>query len=244
MRTIKSNEFLWAKRIKPHILLFPGILLLICAACSKADPTAAPLAENPAPAQSGVSGELLYFDDFSDASSGWRIDDTYYFRGYQDGTYRIRIDQDENQYVFPTAVSGHTFGDVRIEVDVERISGSENAGIYIICRYSDNDNYYYAEIDGEGLLAVAAFVEDEQVVLIDDFATGVIPGRNHFEVDCIGTEMTVFVDGVKVLSAAPLKILQGDAGFGAGGSGSGVTDVRFDNFTVRSPQRLNLEARR
>ncbi|MDF1501218.1 MAG: hypothetical protein P1P76_12195 [Anaerolineales bacterium] len=84
-------------------------------------------------------------------------------------------------------------------------------------------------------MAIAAFFEDEQVVLIDDFPTGIIPGRNHVEVDYIGTEMTVHIDGVKVLSAAPLKIQQGDAGFGAGGSGSGVTDVRFDNFTVRLP---------
>lgn len=237
MRTMNSNEFLWARptRIKPHTLLFPGVLLLISASCSKLDPAAAPLAEIPAPAQSGASGELLYFDDFSDASSGWRIDDTYYFRGYEDGAYRIRIDQDENQYVILTAVSGHTFGDVRIEVDVERISGSESAGTYLICRYQDNDNYYYAEIDGEGLLVVAAIFKDEQVVLIDDFPTGVIPGRNHFEVDCIGTEMTVFVDGVKVLSAAPLKILEGDAGFGAGGSGHEITDVRFDNFSVYAP---------
>ncbi|TFH38017.1 MAG: hypothetical protein E4G99_00680 [Anaerolineales bacterium] len=225
---MQSKNHVW-----PAISL--SVIALVSGACGTASLTPDSGEDDVTIIQDASSGEVLFFDDFSDPSSGWKVDDIYYFRGYDDDAYRISIDQDESQYVILTAVSNHSYGDVRIEVDVNRVSGSDSAGIYVICRYQDNDNYYYAEIDGEGLLAVAAFFEGEQVVLIDDFPTDVILERNHFEVDCIGTEMTVYIDDVQVLSAAPLKILQGDAGFGAGGSGRGLTDVRFDNFTVSAP---------
>ncbi len=59
------------------------------------------------------------------------------------------------------------------------------------------------------MLEIAAFIEDEQVVLIEDFDTGMIPDRNHFRLDCVGTEMKIFIDGAQILSAAPIKIPKG-----------------------------------
>ena len=222
---------LTARKIIPCLV----ILSVISGACGISKPASSTDAVDPPLGENIPAGEQLFFDDFSDPNSGWRSEDTYYFRGYADGEYKIRIDQDEDSYIFLTAVSGQIIGDVQMEVDVDRVSGSTRAGIYLICRYQDNDNYYYAEIEGDGSLMVAAFFDGEQVVLIEDFPSGVIPGQNHYQLDCIGPEMTVYVDGTQILSAAPLKILEGDVGFGAGGSGSEITDVRFDNFGFRSP---------
>jgi len=210
------------------------VLVVLCAACGRPQGQAAG-PETSADSGSLPGSALLYTDDFSNPDSGWPVDDTYYFRGYADGAYRIRIDQDENLYIFPVAVSGHSFGDVRVEVDTRRVSGSESAGIYLVCRYRDNDNYYYAELDGEGLVTLGAYHDNEQQILVDDLPTAVTADANHLRLDCSGSQMTFYIDGTQVANAGQLDSAAGDVGFGAGGSGSGVTEVLFDNFTVSQP---------
>jgi hypothetical protein len=231
---MNMEEWMHVKRKSWPALILTG-LILAGAACGTSNEAPAEDTAAPSTVAKTSSDGVLLFDDFSNPGSGWPIDDTYYFRGYDEGAYRIRIDQDENPYIFPLAVSGHSFGDVRVEVDTERVSGSESAGAYLICRYQDNDNYYYAELDGDGMLSIGAYLEDEQVIVVDDFPSGVAPSQNHFELDCTGTEMVVYLDGVQFLYAAQLEIPTGDVGFGAGGSGSGVTEVLFDNFMVSQP---------
>ncbi len=115
------------KRIWLGFLL--SLVALANSGCGTKTLISAPELENVPAAPNTSSGEVLFSDDFSDPSSGWSHDDSYYFRGYEDGKYRISIDQDENQYVLISAVSGQNFGDVQVEVDFERVSGSEGAGI-------------------------------------------------------------------------------------------------------------------
>ncbi len=62
-------------------------------------------------------GQVLYHDDFSDPESGWPQSPTRPgFMGYDQGSYRMLVlsPLDDLQ-----AVAGQSFGDVRIEVDLD-----------------------------------------------------------------------------------------------------------------------------
>jgi len=93
----------------------------------------------------GASGDepFSWEDDFADPSSGWpRRSSTGWTQDYEEGIYRVAIDQGEWTYALGTATAGLDVGDVILEVDVRFASNYEDAKAGVICRYLDGDNYY------------------------------------------------------------------------------------------------------
>jgi hypothetical protein len=183
-------------------------------------------------------GDVLFQDDFSRASSGWdRTRDQAYLSDYTNGIYRIEIYQPET-----TAWSnpGLDFGDVQIEVDSVKSAGPDDNAFGVVCRYQDPANYYFFLISSDGFAGIGARRLGSTFLLTADAmlpSDAILMGSaaNHIRADCIGTQLTLLVNGAPVAEAEASDWARGDVGLIASSYSQAGAVIDFDNFTVIAP---------
>lgn len=224
-----------------HFVLVSSVLVLL--ACNLLQMPQTPLETEAGPVPEGASQDtqpegILFQDDFSNPASGvWFIDQTANItRGHTDGEFRIFVNNDESSYVYPPTWTQQSFGDVRIEVDVRRVSGPDDASAYLLCRRADQRQYIFGDVDFEGEARIGVVSDDMQEILADEEGiTGLHEGINHLRIDCIENAISLYANGNLVASAEVDGPAEGAVGFASGGVGSGQNDFRFDNFVVYKP---------
>jgi len=208
-------------------------------------PTAVPstvAAEPTTQAGPGFSPDLIQFqDDFSDPNSGWDdirvgeittyyFEDSYFFLMYPAGYYAW-ANPNRN---FP--------GDVQVEVDARKTSGSKYDEFGLLCRYGENSDgtssYYYFAIAINGLGVIYKIDHDEKSLIVTDpdRSDVILPGDqvNRIRADCIGDSLTLYVNGERLIDAVDPAFGSGDVGLRAD-SETGETEIYFDNFIVFKP---------
>lgn len=207
-------------------LLFGLLMLLMNASCT------------PAPRSDLPSGAVLFSDDFSNIPDGWgnwnrdgsKVD-------YADGGLRILVN--ENQFDF-WSVSGHHFGDVHIEVDALKRGGSDDNDYGLICRYVNKDNFYMLVVSSDGYYGIAKMKNGQYSMIGSDqlqYSQFIAQGNvtNHLRADCVGSRLSLFANGHKLMEGEDADFSSGDIGVLAGSyNGKGV-EVLFDNFIVKKP---------
>lgn len=184
------------------------------------------------------SGTILFQDDFSDTSSGWdRAEFENGATDYQDGGYHIFVGP-ENYSVF--AKPGLSFTDVSVEVDGYKLSGVDDGEYGVICRYVDANNFYAASVTSDGYYGIIRFnngsfeyVGMDSMQLSDAVNRG--EANNRIRFDCVGSTLTLYVNGAEVVSVSDSLHASGDVGLYGGTFDSPNVDVMFDNFVVRQP---------
>jgi len=212
---------------KHRIGLVLGTAMLALAACGggeSSEPQAAPV-------QDDFSAEVCRF--------GYLEGTTTKGYGCADGEFRAWIDNDQELYDFIAASAGESYGDVSIEVDARFVSG-DDAGVYLLCRGSQLSGDFYAfRVGVDGSVEITDYLDgEEQVARLASLPEGsLLPGANRLRADCIGNNLSLFVNGNLVLERAIEggAYGQGDIGLGAGGASSGLSEVRFDNLAVSQP---------
>lgn len=215
----------------PRLLIVVAALLLASLACTLGVPT---VDEN-----SVASGGVLFQDDFSNTSSGW---DKVQSAGegmtdYQNGTYRIQV-LTTNTEVW--ANPGLKFTNVHIEVDAQKIGGPDNNDMGVLCRYQDDNNFYYMIVSSDGYYGIVKVKDGEQKLLGQD---NLMPSEsinlgdatNHIRGDCVGSTLTLYVNGYQLATAEDTEFTAGDVGLVAGTYEESGADISFDNFTVTKP---------
>jgi hypothetical protein len=211
------------------VIILLSVLSFACRAFS--------LNENPAgPKEPSF---ILYEEKFSDPNSGWEnFEDENAFTGYQDDGYRIYIKL-ANWYYWVTA--GKNFTDTIIEVDATKIGGPDNNELGVICRYKDDDNFYFFSISSDGFYAISKLINGElSYVGMDqmEFNEKVIKlgnATNHITVSCVGNNLTLSVNGEVLADVSDSDLPSGDVGLIASTFDEPGTDILFDNLTVSRP---------
>jgi hypothetical protein len=183
-------------------------------------------------------GQPLYQDDFSNPASGWpeEINEKGSL-GYTKGDYRILV-QSANFDLW--AVSGHSYGNVRIETDATRLAGPASNRFGLVCRFQDIGNFYVFYISSDGYYAIAK-IKDGSTMLLGQQMMAYSDlihqgeGPNHLRFDCIGNTLTGWVNGQGVAAASDADFPKGDAGLIAGAFDEGGVEVSFANFMVIKP---------
>lgn len=188
--------------------------------------------------QPAGSENVLFQDDFSKSSSGWdRIQSEDGITDYEDGSYRIFVpDTDTELWANP----GLDFSDVQIEVDATLESGPEDNDFGVICRYQDIDNFYYFIVTSDGYYGILK-VKDGDTELFGGEEMGTTDAvkagnaANHVRADCVGSTLTLYVNGEQLDSQTDADFVSGDVGLIAGTYGEPDVNILFDNFTVLKP---------
>jgi len=232
--------FIWSYRPSPAPFTPP--------AASSLTPPSIPLALTPETGNTAFPAfppDLVQFqDDFSNPGSGWddiRVRDdfnTYYFEdAYLFVILKAATSAEANPYKdFP--------GDVQVEVDARKTSGSKYDEYGLLCHYIKNSdgthNYYFFAIAIDGLGVIYKIDHDEKSLIITDppknrsdvIRTG--DQVNRIRADCVGDTLTLYVNGQSLINAVDSSLTGGDVGLRVD-SETGETEIRFDNFIVFKP---------
>jgi len=218
------------------LLFVVAILILASLACSTDVLTGD---SEPESDSSSAEREVLFQDDFSDPSSGWDTVSTEEgITDYENGTYRILVNTASSDY---WANPGLNFKDTVIDVDATKAGGPDDNDFGVICRYQDVNNFYFFLISSDGFYAIAKSSDGEYVFLepADEMSPtdAVLTGEatNHIQAKCVGSRLTLIVNGEVVAETEDTSYLEGDVGLMAGTFDEVGTDIRFDNFSVTKP---------
>lgn len=185
-----------------------------------------------------LPADVLFQDFFSDPSSGWdRVIEIESITDYADGTYRILVNTDHSH---AWANPGLNIQDAVIEVDAQKMGGSDDNLLGIICRYQNDSNFYIFTISSDGFYGIVKLFNGVHT-LIDlenmEYSQVINQGlsSNKIQADCTGNRLALHVNGEKLLEVNDSTFRSGDVGLIAGTFDMAGTDIRFDNFVVRKP---------
>lgn len=195
------------------------------------------------PLLSSLSGGLneqkvLLFEDFSVLNSRWNLAQAEEGKTDLNGG-QLKITVNEANFDL-WSNPGLDYEDVKIEVDATKLSGPEDNRMGIQCRYADPDNYYFAIISSDGYYGIGKVVDGSQTLLPEN---GMRPSQtiyagkavNHIRFDCVGTKLTLYVNGDYVDSVDDNDLIDGDVGLMAGTFKQKGVEVTFDNLLVLTP---------
>jgi len=208
------------KRKLFYLLLF----VLLLAACQ--------------PESRALTGDVLFSDDFSTRENDWtHLVNDGGVMDYNAGGFRFYI-REPNLNYWTTA--GQSFKDVRIEVDALQYSGPEENRLGVMCRYRDDNNYYFFVISTDGYYAIGKLKEGVQSLLGQNamrYASAIQTGVsiNHLRAECQGSTLRLYINDSPVALVDDLDFVEGDVGLMAGTFDKGELDVLFDDFQVLQP---------
>jgi hypothetical protein len=214
-------------RIKISLLL----LAFLSFACAY---SASPPAALPTPLPSGA---VLFQDDFSDPATGWnRLLVGEGVMDYDGGGYRILVNVQEMNF---WATPRKEFSNVRIEVDAGKLAGPDENRIGLVCRFNGSD-YYFFIMSSDGFYGIGIFSGGQAALLGQGemlSSTSIQQGLavNHLRADCVGDQLTFYVNGFQLAQVQDATLTSGDIGLLAGTFATPGVDVVFDNFVVFQP---------
>jgi hypothetical protein len=183
-------------------------------------------------------GSVLFQDDFSDTSSGWKQANLPEgVAVYQESAFRIKVNA-PNTYLWSTP--GLSFSDTRIEAVALKAGGTDNNAFGLMCRYREGDQFYAFLISSDGYYGVAKYQGSQLRMLGTQGmppADAILQGNaaNHLRADCAANVLVFYVNGVQVAAYQDNDFSSGDAGLIAGVLDAPATEIFFDNFSVQRP---------
>ncbi len=189
------------------------------------------------PTPTAQPGDTLFYDDFSNPASGWkRFTSAEGTMDYDGSGYRFLVNALQANF---WSMPGKSFRDVRLEVDVAKLSGPDENRIGLLCRFTEG-NYYFFMLSSDGYYTIGKYIGGNAIQLgqsemqySDSIHTGL--AVNHLRADCIGDTFTLYVNGSEVAQAKDADLTEGDVGLLAGTFSQPGVDVIFDNFVVLQP---------
>jgi hypothetical protein len=203
---------------------------------TKVPPTKAPL---PTPQtfsklilKDSLAKNVNNWDEFSENGASF---------GFADGGYEFASTTAEVGY--STRINATPgYKDVSVEVDVQATAGSGSMGV--TCRGKNGVGYYSFEINTDGTYGIVKYTSTSNGAQPTDLETGTLPdgllktdGPDHVRGDCIGTTLTLIVNGQTVATTVNSALKSGGIGLVANtssDSADGMT-VLFKNFLAKSP---------
>ena len=193
-------------------------------------------------AAAGEDG-LLFFDNFSDATSGWYTNGDPASPGVYSGGGYVLI---ANQPLAPVwAMPGRLFGNTRIEVLATKQGGEDNDFYGVLCRVNGtgiNGEFYALIISSDGFFAIAKRVDDDPFVTVGQEGMLASPHINKGEATnkitaiCSGTRLALYVNDRFVVETQDADLVSGQPGLIVGNFEQDMASVFFDDFKVYTEQ--------
>jgi hypothetical protein len=185
------------------------------------------------------TSNVLLSDDFSSTINNWdKVSDTNMTTDYYNNAYRILVNiPNYDAWANPDDLS---FTDVQVEVDSTKNGGPDTNDFGIICRYSSVDKYYYGIASSDGYYGIYKKTANGGTQLGqggEQFSDKILTGAatNHIRFDCVGTTLTLYVNGTQIDQRTDQTYTDGNIGLIAGTYTDSGTDILFDNLFVYKP---------
>jgi tetratricopeptide (TPR) repeat protein len=185
----------------------------------------------------------LYADDFSNPSKGgwYSAGDSLGLASYNSDGYRINVPLG-NSAVW--ASNTLWTNDMRVEVDVRFIGGSQDNLFGILCRYSDSGTFYALVVSSDGYYGIGRRVNGGPLEPAGDGlgqlqqTNKIVTGENnvnHLTGICSGATLSLAVNGETLITLEDIGISAGTSGLIVATYDPAGSDLLFDNFEVYTP---------
>lgn len=185
---------------------------------------------------------VLFADDFSgEQDCGWA--------SYDRGGGSATIDNSAMQITVSQpgrlwwSNPGRSFDDVIITTEARQVDGPNDNAYGLICRYQDEENFYLFVVSGDGYYAIGKYQSGSETITYltpdaqfqpSDAINGGV-ASNELRVSCIGSELSLQVNGIPLITVTDPTFVNGDIGVAASTLEPGTTIVEFDNVRVIAP---------
>ncbi len=183
---------------------------------------------------SSTQDTVLFADDFSDPNSGWPAgQNAQGVYSYQPDGYHILV-SGNNQVLWASTERVHD--NASIYVDAAPLT--ESNGYYgLLCRFQDDQNFYYFVIQGNGNYTIGKYNNAEFQSFFPEGwrqsdAINLGNQTNRLQADCAGSTLRLFVNNVLAGEATDEDFTSGFSGIIAAALGDQDFEVRFNNFLV------------
>lgn len=213
-----------------RILILIAVLILASLACQAATGGGDTATDQPS--------NMLFQDDFSDTSSGWdRVTTDTGVTEYTEGVYRIYVNESGTDV---WANPGLEFSDVTVQVEAIKVGGPDDNDFGVICRSVDTSNFYFFVVSSDGYYGIGKVSDAGQELINMDAmqpSEAILQGEstNTIRADCVGSSLSLYVNGEKLDEVQDSEFSSGDVGLIAGSFDTPGTDIQFDNFSVIKP---------
>ncbi len=133
----------------------------------------------------------------------------------------------------------HTYKDVKISLIADN-RGKNNNNISLVCRKSD-EGWYEFNIANSGLYNILVYISADKAWhnIYNGGSTAIKQGKdtNEYVATCIGTELSLTINGVeaKKIKDNKYRLRDGNVGFGVSSFNVIPILVNIDEFTVSEP---------
>lgn len=180
--------------------------------------------------------DVIFSDDFS-SSHGWPVAESNNWAfGYENGDYFIFVNY-PNAAIWSVRFENHA--DVRIQTHALRSEGPQNGYYGVVCRFIDASNYYMLVVGEDGSYGIGKMLGgsldfiDKRVDESGIVYRGQTP--NQVEGDCLGSNLTLVVNGQTLMQVQDPSFKQGNIGLVAGVPSTYGLKVIFSDFLVLKP---------
>lgn len=212
--------------------LFPALLLLalLAVACSGDDVAAC------------NEDEALFFDDFREGQDcGWILYSRSGAQVEREGE-TLRLTTSQPGQIWWTNV-GRNFDDLILTADIQHIDGPRDNAYGLICRYQSSENFYVFLISSDGYYAIGKYQSgSSQISYLNEGGQYVFSeaidqesGINRVRASCIGSELSLSVNGVLLESVSDPTFVTGDIGVAVSTFEPGALEIAFDNVRAIAP---------
>ena len=186
-----------------------------------------------------INENTIMAEDFSSPDANWVRFDTDLSAAYALAGEFYLEDRGERTAVYSPLLKSD-YVDVTIDVRVRHVQGSVNNWMGVICRQSDEENYYLFAISADGYYVVLEVADGVSVPLVGpDYSESLNRGKaeNTIRALCQGTTLSFWAneDLLVTHTAESLNKAGGVAMFADAVRAGEVTVVAFDDFIITSP---------
>ena len=179
--------------------------------------------------------ELLMMESFSEDDGTWNIGWWTDEAGQdiiENGEYRMTVYEDNYMIWSETFDLGTP--NVIMQVEAQLYAGSDENGHGFICRYVDQDNFYYLMIGNDGWYSIDKYVDNVYENLASDYASSDVidPSRNLIRAECNGSRLALWSNDVLLAEVEDSSLPEGTVGLYARTWDDKDITIAFDNFDV------------
>jgi uncharacterized repeat protein (TIGR02543 family) len=182
--------------------------------------------------------EVLFSDNFSHETTIWHTySDETGSCFYEDGW--LHLIHYSNSTIYYITEAHQYFTDFVLEVETKLVGGTDHNWHMVACRFEGVRNYYEFCISAEGYYEIAQWVDDTLTSLVQrTYSSYIHQGQdvvNLIRIECIGSTLSLSVNGHLLDEIIDSTFSGGDIGLGAYSHEDTYTEIAFDNIVVTGP---------
>jgi uncharacterized repeat protein (TIGR02543 family) len=185
-----------------------------------------------------VGPTVLFSDDFSRNTGDWEVFSDANGEVFYEGGWLHLINY-TTAPIDTMSMTEQYLTDFVLDIETKLVDGTDNNWQGVVCRYHENGDYYAFSVSADGYYYIARFLGHDQTALADATPSSYVNQGwnvvNTIHIECIGSSLSLSVNGHLLASVTDSSISGGTLGLLATSWEGNLSEIAFDNLVVTEP---------